>query len=144
LLFTAKIDTFWFVHSACSVELQNIVQWKNRPEEQRGNNITTMGDEKSLMMYDNSDSLFFKLTLLTWCNEVGLLYSPKTNYRLAAKDKMTVKNKLCKSMLQYALSSGNENEFNPKMSVAFYQIEKSNDSKKCSAFNLNCKGDCTT
>jgi hypothetical protein len=129
LLFSAKIDTFWFVHSACSVELQNI-QWKNgRDSELTDNNITTAGDDKSLMMYDNIGSSFFKLTLLTRCTEVGLLYGPKTNYRLASKDKMTVKNRLRKSMLEYALSSGNENEFNPKMSVAFYQIEKSNDSK---------------
>jgi hypothetical protein len=79
------------------------------------------------MMHDNIDSSFFKLTLLTRCNEVGILYSPKTNYRLATKENMMVKNKLRNSMLESAMNSGNEDEFNQKIALAFYQIAKTND-----------------
>jgi hypothetical protein len=88
-------------------------------------------EESGIIMQDNLESGFFRLLLLTRCSDSGIMYSTRTNYRLATTEKMTVKNNLKKSMMEYALSQGDTEEFNPKIALTFYQIKKktSTDSK---------------
>jgi hypothetical protein len=78
----------------------------------------------NIIVQDNLDSGFFRLMLLTCCSDSGILYNTRTNYRLATTEKMTSKNRLKKSMLEYALSNGNSDEFSPKVALTFYQIKK--------------------
>jgi hypothetical protein len=61
--------------------------------------------------------------LLTQCSEEGILYSPRTNYCLAMKEKMTVKNNLQNSMLEYAMNSGSTDKFS-KIALTFYQKDQ--------------------
>jgi hypothetical protein len=83
------------------------------------------GVEQNILVVDNNKSGFFKLMLLTRCSEEGILYSPRTNYCLATKEKLTVKNNLQNSMLEYAMSSGNRDEFSStKIALTFYQVDQ--------------------
>jgi hypothetical protein len=43
---------------------------------------------------------------------------------------MTVKNKLKKSMMQYALSKGDTDEFSPKIALTFYQVKRKSSSDR--------------
>jgi hypothetical protein len=62
---------------------------------------------------------------LPQCSEEGILYSPRTNYRLATKEKLTVKNSLQNLMLEYAMSSGSRDEFSStKIALTFYQVDQ--------------------
>lgn len=81
-------------------------------------------DKSGIIMQDNLESGFFRLLLLTRCSDSGIIYNTRTNYRLATKEKMTVKNKLKKSMVEYALSNGDTDEFSPKIALTFYQLKK--------------------
>jgi hypothetical protein len=94
------------------------------------------GSNQNLMLWDNIESRFFKLMLLTRCTDQGILYGPATNYRYATKENLSMKNNLRKSMLEYAMSNGNEDEFNPKIAVAFYQIERTTAASANSKDNL--------
>jgi hypothetical protein len=83
------------------------------------------GVDKNVLVADNIKSGFFKLMLLTRCSEEGILYSPRTNYRLATKEKLIFKNNLQNSMLECAMSSGNRDEFSStKIALTFYQVDQ--------------------
>jgi hypothetical protein len=94
--------------------------WLTKKTQFRDKKFDIAGVE-NILVADNIKSGFFKLMLLTRCSEEGILYSPRTNYRLATKEKITVKNNLQNSMLEYAMSSGNTDEFNStKIALTFY------------------------
>jgi hypothetical protein len=95
--------------------------WPTKKTQIRDKKFAIAGVYQNLLVDDNIRSGFFKLMLLTRCSEEGILYSPRTNYRLATKEKITVKNNLQNSMLEYAMSSGNTDEFNStKIALTFY------------------------
>lgn len=98
--------------------------WPTKKTQIRDKKFAIAGVYQNLLVDDNIRSGFFKLMLLTRCSEEGILYSPRTNYRLATKEKLTVKNNLTKSMLEYAMSSGNSDEFSTKIALTFYQIDQ--------------------
>jgi hypothetical protein len=105
----------------------NKMYWPSSAKLVAESNFQPCGDDQQLILCDNIESRFFRLMLLTRCTEHGILYGPATNYRYATKDNLSVKNNLRKSMLDYAMSNGNEDEFNPKIALTFYQIERTKD-----------------
>jgi hypothetical protein len=74
--------------------------WLTKKTQIRDKKFDIAGVDKNILVTDNIKSGFFKLMLLTQCSEEGILYSPRTNYRLATKEKLTVKNNLQNSMLE--------------------------------------------
>jgi hypothetical protein len=116
-----SVGAFWLAHICCSTYLKDLY-WKRRKDEIKEKIFAPSGVEKKLWIHDNLESKYFRLMLLTRCSEDGVLYSPRTNYRFATKENLTVKNNLRKSMLECALSEGNEDKFNPKVAVSFYQV----------------------
>jgi hypothetical protein len=98
--------------------------WPSSTKIMAERNFQPCGEDQHLILRDNIESRFFRLMLLTRCTDHGILYGPATNYRYATKDNLTVKNNLRKTMLEYAMSNGNVDEFNPKIAVTFYQIER--------------------
>jgi hypothetical protein len=78
-----------------------------------------------LLLADNITSGFLMLVLLTRCNEGGINYSPRTNYRLSSVEKMNVKNNLGRTMSEYAMSADSSEEFSSsKLALMFYKIAK--------------------
>jgi hypothetical protein len=99
--------------------------WPTKKTQIRDKKFNIGGVEQNILVVDNIKSGFFKLMLLTQCSEEGILYSPRTNYCLATKEKMTVKNKLQNSMLEYAMSSGSRDEFSSTtIALTFYQVTR--------------------
>jgi hypothetical protein len=115
-------DNFWFAY--CSIKLADLA-WPTKKTQIRDKKFDIASVDKNILVVDNIKSGFFKLMLLTQCSEEGIQYSPRTNYCLATKEKMTVKNILQNSMLEYAMSSGNTDEFSStKIALTFYQIDQ--------------------
>jgi hypothetical protein len=114
-------DNFWDTQAACNETLLKM-EWDTKKSIMTDGDVDKVDD---FLLSNINDCSFFMSVLLLRSNEVGVLYSPRTNFRLASKEKMLAMNNLSKSMYDCAMSTDNEREFDSsRLALTFYQISK--------------------
>jgi hypothetical protein len=83
-------------------------------------------EEEHFNCVKNIPTTFVLMTLLLRSNEAGLLYSARTNYRLATAEKLNEKNNLQRSMLECVYNSNKTEKVfnNSNISITFYSLVK--------------------
>jgi hypothetical protein len=81
-------------------------------------------EEEHFNCVKNIQSNFVLMTLLLRSNEAGLLYSARTNYRLATTEKLQVKNNLKQSMIECVYQSDKAEKVfnNSNIAITFYSL----------------------